>query len=371
MYDAESLAKIGMIPGGAAPVSFSPNGQTLASASWSEPIVFLWNVETQKQIGSLLLPDRRGITALTHTLDGKTLAVGYTNGDIALWNTATQQRTALLDTTSRVVWALAFSPDGRLLASGGYKDATISLWDIQTGTLLETFDGHTRETIMPDHGVSEIAFSPDGKTLASGSAVDCTLRIWDVASQTQIAVLLELDIDKDEGINSVVFSPDGTILTSASDDGVIRMWDIRTLEQIGVLDTGAGGVTSVAFRPDGNTLASLNSRVAATARHKGGDMAIRLWDVGSRKQVVVAQHHKALAESVALSPDGALLAAGRHDGDIELWDVRTGKQTDTIRGHNAMVQCVTFSPDGKLLASSAKERASTLEFRRSKTHCGL
>ena len=346
-----------MISGGAGAIAFSPDGQMLASGSGSEPTAFLWNVATRKRTGSMLLPDRRGITALTYALDGKTLAVGYTNGDIALWDTATQQKTALLDTASSVLWTLAFSPNGRLLASGGYKDSTISLWDVQTKTLLRAFDGHTRDTRAQNHGVSTIAFSPDGKSLASGSAIDCTLRLWDVASRTQIDLLLELEADPFEGIHAVAFSPDGALLASASDDAVIRMWDTRTLEQIGALVTRSGGVTSIAFRPDGKILASLGGRVAASARHKGGDMAIRLWEVESRKQVAVVGHHNASIESVALSPDGTLLAAGRQDGAVELWDIGSRKRIDVIQGHDAMVQCVVFSPDGRLLASSAKEHA--------------
>ena len=346
-----------MISGGAGAIAFSPDGQMLASGSGSEPTAFLWNVATRKRIGSMLLPDRRGITALTYALDGKTLAVGYTNGDIALWDTATQQKTALLDTASSVLWTLAFSPNGRLLASGGYKDSTISLWDVQTKTLLGAFDGHTRDTRAQNHGVSTIAFSPDGKTLASGSGFDCTVRLWDVAVRTEIALLLELDTYELEGINSVVFSPNGTLLASASDDAAIRMWDTRTLEQIGVLETRSGGVTSLAFQPDGKRLASLNGRVAATPRHKGGDMAIRLWEVESRKQVAISQYHNASVESVALSPDGTLLAVGCQDGVVELWDIGSRKRIDVMQGRSAMVQCVAFSPDGSLLASSAKEHA--------------
>ena len=357
LYDAESRAKFGLIAGGAYTIAFNPNGDTLATVTSSERTVHLWDVNTQRKVGDLLFPGKRGVTALAHTLDGTTLAAGYGNGDIALWDTETQMKTALLTTTSRILWALAFSPDGQMLASCGYEDSTISLWDVRTQTLVGTFEGHTRESRVMGHGVSTIAFSPDGKTLASGSTIDCTLRLWDVASRAQIAVLLELDTEKHDGINSVAFSPDGSLLASASDDGVIRMWNIRTLEQIGEIETKSGGVTSIAFRPDGKILASLNGRSATTARHRGGDMAIRLWEVESRKPIAVMESHSASVESVAISPDYRLFAAGRQDGAVELWDFGTRERIDVLQGHDATVQCVAFSPDGRLLASGAKEHA--------------
>ena len=358
LYDAESLAKFGIIPGRPETIAFNPNGDTLAPGSWSERTVHLWDVNTQRKVGVLLFPGRRGVTALTHTLDGTTLAAGYGNGDIALWDTETQTKTALLHTTSSVIWTLAFSPDGQMLASGGYEDSTISLWDLRTQMLVGTFDGHSRPTRSTNNAVSSIAFSPDGKTLASGSIIDCTLRVWDVASRAQIALMLELDTERRDGVTSVAFSPDGTLLASASDDGVVRMWNARTLKQIGELETKAGGVTSIAFRPDGKMLASLNGQVAATARHRGGDMAIRLWEVESQKPIAVLESHSASVDSVAVSPDNRLFAAGRQDGAVELWDLGTRERIDVLRDHDATVQCVTFSPDGKLLASSATEHAS-------------
>ncbi len=357
LYDAELSAKFGMIAGRPETIAFNPNGDTLASGSWSERTVHLWDVKTQRKVGGLLFPGKRGVVALTYTSDGTTLAVGYGNGDIALWDTETQRKTALLDTPSSVIWTLAFSPDGQMLASGGYEDSTISLWDVRTQMLVGTFDGHSRAARLTNHAVSSIAFSPDGKILASGSTNDCTLRLWDVASRGQIALLLELDTDKLDGVNSVEFSPDGTLLASASDDGVIRMWNARTLKQIGELETKSGGVTSIAFRPDGKMLASLNGQVAATARHRGGDMAIRLWEVQSRKQIAELGSHTASVDSVAVSPDNKLFAAGRQDGSVELWDLESQARNDVLRGHDAAVKCVVFSPDGRLLASSAKEHA--------------
>ena len=355
LYDAETLTEVGMITHGASTIAFSPDGRTLASGH-RDRTIYLWDVSTQQQIGSLTLPSK-GVTALTYSLDGHTLAVGFGYGEITLWDMRTQRQTALLDTASKFVWTLAFSPDGQLLASGGYEDPTISLWDVQTQTLIGSFDGHTRDVRILNSSVSAVAFSPDGKNLASGSSIDGTVRLWDVASRAQIALLLELETNDLEGINSVAFSPNGTILASASDDSIIRMWDTRTLKQIGKLETKSGGVTSIAFHPDGKTLASLNGRIAATEIQLGGDMSIRLWEVESGKQIAVAQDHNPSVSSVALSPDGELLAVGRHNGVVELWDVRSKKRFDSLRGYAAMVQCVVFSPDGRLLASSATEHA--------------
>lgn len=355
LYDAESLTEVGMIARGARTIAFSPDGRTLASGH-RDRTIYLWNVSTQQQIGSLTLPSN-AVTALSFSLDGHTLAVGFGYGEITLWDMRTQRQTALLDTASKFVWTLAFSPDGQLLASGGYEDPTISLWDVQTQTLIGSFDGHTRDVRILNSSVSAVAFSPDGKNLASGSSIDGTVRLWDVASRAQIALLLELETNDLEGINSVAFSPNGTILASASDDSIIRMWDTRTLKQIGKLETKSGGVTSISFHPDGNTLASLNGRFAPTEIQLGGDMSIRLWEVESRKQIALAQHHSPSVASVALSSDGELLAVGCDNGVVEMWDVRSKKRIDTLRGHAAKVQSVVFSPDGRLLASSAAERA--------------
>ena len=289
------------------------------------------------------------------------MAARYADGDIGLWDIGRQQQAARLDAPTSFFSSVAVSPDGQLLASGGYENTTISLWDVQTQTLIGAFDGHTRGTRAQNHGVSTIAFSPDGKTLASGSGFDCTVRHWDVAVRTEVALLLELDTYELEGINSVVFSPNGTLLASASDDAAIRMWDTRTLEQIGVLETRSGGVTSLAFQPDGKRLASLNGRVAATPRHKGGDMAIRLWEVESRKQVAVCGTislvptlHRWSRFRIGSACVGTTMAhcedvAASAKEHARLWDIDESKR-DLRLHHTAIVESIAFSSDSKTLA---------------------
>jgi WD40 repeat protein len=159
-----------------------------------------------------------------------------------------------------MVNCLAFSPDGKTLASGS-SDATIKLWDVATGKEQATLKGHKA-------GVICVAFSPDGKTLASGSnRDDTTIKLWDVATGKEQATL------KGHKTGSgVTFSPDGKRLVSwgggARDTGTIKLWDVATGKEQATLWGHRSTVASVAFSPDGNTLASGDN-----------DMTIMLWDV--------------------------------------------------------------------------------------------
>ena len=206
LYDANTLAEVGMIERSARTIAFSPDGQILASGGWPDPdrTVHLWDVSTQEEVGGLRLPGPRGVIAVAFTPDGNTLAVGYGHGDIALWDMKTQRlitrQIVVRDTPVSVPWTLAFSPDGRLLAAGGhtppyvnpragYEAPFISLWKVPTLELVGSFEGHARDIHRQEYAVSSIAFSPDGSLLASGSDWDYTVRLWEVATQRQIAML--------------------------------------------------------------------------------------------------------------------------------------------------------------------------------------
>jgi WD40 repeat protein len=159
------------------------------------------------------------------------------------------------------VFCVAYSPDGRTLASGSV-DETIKLWDLKTGKERATLKGHTA-------GVQSVAYSPDGKTLASGGE-DETIKLWDIKTGQERATLT----GHTDWVKSVVYSPDGQTLASGSDDKTIKLWDIKTGKERATFEGHTESVFSVAYSPDGKTLAS-----------GSWDKTIKLWDVAASEAV--------------------------------------------------------------------------------------
>jgi len=231
---------------------------------------------------------------------------------------------------------IAWSPDGRLVASPSY-DETIRLWDVETGKELRRFEGH-------QESVRSVVFSPDGARLASGSA-DQTVRLWDVGTGKEIR---RFEGDQD-GVLSVAFSSDGERLASGSEDDAVRLWDVGTGKEIRRFEGHQSGVWSVVFSPDGARLAS-----------GSGDKTVRLWDVGNGKEIRRFEGHQHEVNSVAFTPNGARLASGSDDKTVRLWDVETGKLLRTLEGHTSYVNCVAFLSDGWLLASKTRDETVRL-----------
>ena len=165
---------------------------------------------------------------------------------------------------SHSVTSVAFSPDGKILASGGWG-GTIKLWDVESGALLKTLKSHSKP-------VSSVSFSPDGKILASGSG-DKTIKLWDVKSGTLLKTL-EGHFDS---VSSVSFSPDGRILASGSGDDTIKLWDVESGALLKTLRGHSESVSSVSFSPDGRILAS-GSR-DNTIKLWGGKLPLEMYNI--------------------------------------------------------------------------------------------
>ena len=229
------------------------------------------------------------------------------------------------------VFALAFSPGGGQLASGG-GDQTIRLWEPATGRELKVLRGHTGP-------IRALAFSPHRPLLASGSA-DTTIRIWDLPSSKELKSLTS----RFGAIRTLAFSPDGHLLASGGDDGSLRIWDWAGGKEIKAMRGRLGIVFSVAFSPDGLTLATGAS-----------DALVHLWDLATGRERSALSGHEAAVHSVAFAPDGLLLASGGADGVVRLWDLGAARERSAISGHTGDVYAVTFAPDGRTVASGGAD----------------
>ena len=219
---------------------------------------------------------------------------------------ATAQLKATLEGHTDYVWSVAFSPNGKMLASGSW-DQTVRLWNVNTGRLLHTLTGHTNEVLS-------VAFSPDGKTLASASW-DGTIRLWNPNNGKLKRTLT----GHAGGVASVVFSPDGQTLASSSRDRTIRLWNPNNGKLKKTLTGYTDWINPVAFSPDGQHLAC------------GRYNTIRLWNIQTGEYKNISEGHTGHILSVVFSPDGTTLASSGEDNTVRLWDVQTLlEQTPTL-----------------------------------------
>ena len=246
------------------------------------------------------------------------------------------------------VEALAFSPDGRLLATGSY-DGTTKLWNIATGDTIATLTGHTNE-------VNSLAFSPDGRLLATDSG---TAKLWNIATGDVIATLT----GHTDGTSNLAFSPDGRLLATGSSDRTTKLWNIATGNVIATLTGHTGWVTSLAFSPDGRLLAT-------GSYDEFGDRTVKLWNIATGDVIATLAGHTGNVTSLAFSPDGRLLATGHDDGTASLWNSATGDAIATLIGCRTRcffmgaavpdwVTSLAFSPDGRLLATGCDDDDGT------------
>ena len=274
-----------------------------------------------------------GVNSVAFSPDGKTIASASYDKTLRIWDAA--KGTCLRTLTGHTSWvrSVAFSPDGKTIASAS-DDKTLRIWDAAKGTCLRTLTGHTGR-------VWSVAFSPDGKTIASASD-DKTLRIWDAAKGTCLRTLT----GHSSGVNSVAFSPDGKTIASASDDKTLRIWDAAKGTCLRTLTGHSSGVNSVAFSPDGKTIASASY-----------DKTLRIWDAAKGTCLRTLTGHTSWVRSVAFSPDGKTIASASDDKTLRIWDAAKGTCLRTLTGHTGRVWSVAFSPDGKTIASASDDRS--------------
>ena len=277
------------------------------------------------------------VFAVAFSPDGELLATSGRDNDIKLWQVANNQQLLLTCNEHQgSVFSITFSPDSQMLASSS-NDCTVKLWDVTTGSYLKTL----QENSVCIHSV---AFSPDGQILAGGSD-DGTVKLWDVATGRCLKALL----GHNQSVRSVAFSPDGQTLASGSEDTTIKLWDVATGCCCQTLSGHHNWIHAVAFSSDGQILASGSE-----------DAALKLWDVTTGCCCQTLSGHTGAVWSVAFAPSELLLASSSSDHNIKLWNIRTGKCIKTLSGHFSGVFAVSFSPNGNILCSGSLDQSIKL-----------
>jgi WD40 repeat protein/serine/threonine protein kinase len=355
------------LKGGAGSVAYSPDGKRLASASYGEGTMKVWDAQTGQELLSL----KGSYIGVGFSPDGKRLA-SIDGNQVKVLDAQTGQE---LLTIKQSVNCVVFSPDGKRLASPTLttKEWAVKVLDAQTGqevlTLkggfesvtfspdgkriaalaikeppnpgagaVKVWDAQTGQELLSLKGQGAVVFSPDGKRLAIGSA-DSTVKVWDAQTGQELLTV--------NGQGPVAFSPDGKRLAS-TDQQTVKVWDAQTGQELLTLKGHTGNVGGVAFSPDGKHLASASSE----------DGTVKVWDAQTGQKPLTFPREATTIASMAFSSDGKRLASGSGvSSEAKVWDVQTGQVLLTLKGHTRRVDGVAFSPDGKYLASASGANA--------------
>jgi WD40 repeat protein len=267
--------------------------------------------------------------------DNALLASGSSDATVRIWNTQTGNELACLRGHRDGVNSVAFSPDGKRIVSGS-DDKTVRIWNTHSHQQELQMKGHTDR-------VRAVSFSPDGATVASGS-LDKTVRIWSVSTGMCQRILT----GHTNWVFTVAFSPLGNCIASGSLDMTVRIWKASTGVQLMRLNNNHG-VNSVSFSPDG-------THVAVVA----GNSPISIWNAQDAANFVdfAVNEEQVFPDqyAIAFSPDGTLLALGLRYGPVCIWDSTTGEQLVKLEGHSASVWSVVFSPRGDCIYSGSVDR---------------
>jgi WD40 repeat protein len=340
-------------------LAFSPDGKVLASGAVWNTAIRLWDPAT----GAELRPTaghHGPVDVLRFTDAGRALVSVSRDREVIAWGPAAGRELArerLVAERELTRGRLegygyachAVAPDGRTVAGASFVDHTVRLWDAATGRELRQFGRH-------DGHVLGLAFSPDGRLLATGGG-ERSVKVWEVATGQLRYQLRNLG----DEVHGLAFSPDGKMLATGTYDGnfrptgpTVRLWDAATGQPVRTFSRGVN-TWALAFSPDGRSLAAVPGWVPDPSMTVVPfTTPVEVFEVATGKQVC-ALDHPGGAFGVDFSPDGQLLATGGTDDDstVRLWEVATGQPLKVFRGHYGAAGPVAFAPDGRTLASGA------------------
>jgi WD40 repeat protein/serine/threonine protein kinase len=319
-------------------VVFSLDGEQLASAH-GDGTIKIWNSRTGKPAIQPFHAHSDSVLSVAFHSDGRHLASRGADRKVRVWELTTRQEVFSDDVTDTrrfgTAYTIAFSPDGRLLAT--VTEQVVKVWDWKNRRLLHHLPGHEFHTIP-------VAFSGDGR-LATGTVRE-GLKVWN----PQTGTLLGTFPAHQGPLSAVAFSADGKWLASASLDKTVKLSDATTGEDVRTLPQSGNQVECVAISPDGRRLAS-----------GGEDKTVHVWDATTGREILVLRGHTDRCVCVAFSPDGHRLASASFDKTIRIWDGtrlqgdERGQETLTFTRHSDEIRGVAFCPDGLRIASAGSD----------------
>lgn len=319
------------------------------------------------------------ILAIAFSPDGQLLATSDPDGEIRLWRVSDGKQLLTCQEHRHWVWSVDFSPDSQILASGS-GDKTIKLWSVNTGQCFQELQGHS-------NWVWSVDFSPNGEWIVSSSE-DATIKLWD----SEAGICLQTWTGHAGGVCAVTFSPDGQSIASAGVDHTARLWHLEG-NCLKVLEGHSNRIFTIAFSSDGQWLATgSDDQTVRIWRIKTGecvqilphssrlwsvvfversqpspllitgsdDAVIRLWDSLTGECLRTLHGHTSRIWSVAFEPTQRLLASSSDDQTVRIWEVDTGQSLRTLQGHNFWIWSVAFQPDANQLASGCEDRVIRL-----------
>lgn len=333
--------------------AFSPDGLRVASVSGTsnyDPITknpgraIIWDARTAATLATFL-GHKDSVLAVAFSPDGRRMATGSADSMVKVWDSATAVELQTLRGHALFVNGVLFHRDGKRLASGG-EDGAVKLWDLEKGVELRTYRGHSS-------AVSSLAFTRDGAHLIS-SSYDTTVKVWDAANPALPRSLDEFPT----WVTDLAYSPQGDRLAVAANlDRSVTVWDPSTERRLLRVDVGSEPVWGVAYSPDGRWIAG----ALGDWHFNDRPGTIKIWDATDGSERLRLSGHKGIVRSVAFSPDGKLLASGGGEWQepdvVTLWDADNGREVRSLRGHDGGIGGIGFSPDGRFLASGSGDHS--------------
>lgn len=294
------------------------------------------------------------VDAIAFSPDGKRFATGGWNGTAQIWNVSDGSIVHSIPHGGLYVYAVAYSPDGKFLATGSSDhNGFLRIWNAETGELVSTLSGH-------QDGVVSVVYSHDGKRLLSTS-FDNTARLWDVSTGRTIQKF----VGHSWWVWDADFSPDEQQIVTASQDGTAMVWSTATGQHGPPFMGHQGPVYAVAFSSDGQKIATggADRRVLIWRPSNVTAFDYRALVAGETPPPPTFQElagHQAAVRSVAFTKDGKLLVSGGHDNTVRIWNPETGESVKTLRGHDSEVRATAFSPDGLWVVSASHDNHARL-----------